>query len=152
MEVGVGPHAEMDVRQLLVKQPKYVKTVLAKSTGTHAALAKGLRHYIAILDAKPFVEKCAGDRETCTRPVTRGTAYYSHSGFNPDLMWWCDKCDPHQLTLQTLPIVSTYADALKAVATYGGAMDYPVIMKCLVKAKGWPARATAKALDEFFSS
>lgn len=158
MKVGFGKHAEVDVRQLLLKHPDYVMWVLDQDEpkGALAALVPKLREYIRRFDAQPFTKSCHGTvaGQKCTHAVTCGTAYHSHSGLSVDLVWWCDECDPHQLgAIATLIRVRTYRDALEVVANYGGRKsDYAGIIKDLATGKGMPARVTTKALDEFFGS
>ncbi|WP_437332677.1 hypothetical protein [Sorangium sp. So ce394] len=154
--VGFGKHADVDTRRLLIQYPDYVSWALEQDQPKPqlAALVATLRRYIGILNGKPFVEQCTGKIRgvKCMHPVTRGTAYSSHSGINVDLVWWCDNCNPYQSgAVASLIDIRTYEDALSFVKRNGGRkLDFTEIIKDLSQAKGMPKRVTAAALEAFF--
>lgn len=156
MLVGFGKHAALDVRKLLIRDPSYVQWVLEQpqSTGRLAALAVKVRQCIDVFDAKPFVLGCMGTERgvRCARTVTRGTAYCSSAGFNGNMHFWCDECDPCQLgAAASLLDVRSYTDAIAVASRYGGTKsDSASVVKSLARSKGMSKRITADALSSFF--
>lgn len=156
MLVEFGKHATLDVRQLVLRHPDYVQWMLEQSQtgGRMALVAAKAREYITAFDSKKFAATCPGTIKgvQCGRVVTRGTAYQSSGGFNGDMYFWCDTCDPYQFHANAVLIeVRKYSDAWRVAKQYGeGKSDCIAIVKSLARAKGMPKRVTESALTSFF--
>ncbi|MDY0062043.1 MAG: hypothetical protein RBU45_19690 [Myxococcota bacterium] len=154
MKITFGKHTGKTVEWALLRAPEYVAWALSQSSpgGSLGAFVWEARRLISIFDQKPITRTCSGRKNDapCGAMATRPTVYLN----NLSCQWWCGDCDPYQQGASPGKIQSprTYEDALRHVKLFCTAEvdGYQWLIKELAEARGFPERATPKALEAFF--
>jgi hypothetical protein len=146
MDISSGKHQGKTSQIVALNHPDYVSYYL-NSEYHNSKLGQALKHHVAKMDAKPFITECFH----CKKPATRATAYQN----NPDLMFWCDDCNPYGAGAVTgkLRTIKTYSDAVSHIAfTANGHKGFmKTIIRNLAEAKGLAKRVTVDKAAAFFA-
>ena len=150
MNINFGKHSEWSVEMLVLKDPNYVKWIMAQQnpSGRMPAVQQECRRLVNRFDRKPFVERCCS--KGCDQWATRASVYKNN--INPIL--WCDACDPYQMGADRgkLQILRTYGEALRHVVAHckGNQGSSRSLIKAFAQAKGLPHRVGEKQAQAFF--
>jgi hypothetical protein len=144
MRFQSGKFAGKTTEEVLLKFPDWAAwNVRQYPDSKHSKVFKELWR---TFDAKPFTAPC----RSCGEKATRASAYRG----SPELMFWCDDCDPRSTGIESgkLRIVWTLGEVLEHVEiTADGNRDWSRrIVRALAEAKGLPKRVGEKAALAFF--
>jgi hypothetical protein len=147
MKFVSGKHAGMTLDEVLLKKPDFARWYTRNfPESAHAKEFNRLAHVFA---TKPFLVKCEGN---CGMVATRASAYRD----SPDLMFWCDGCDPYSSGANSgkLRVVKTLKDALDHIelTAEGNRSFSRTIVRNLANAKGLPKRVGASHAVAFFQT
>jgi hypothetical protein len=145
MRIQSGKHARELSEVLFLKQPDLAQWMIENVPDN--ALTKDFKRLRTIFNEKRLsAKKCYG----CRKPATRASAYEK----TPDLLYWCDKCDPYSSGARpgTLSTVDSFQSAMHHVEFTGGGNrnDKRKLVRSLASAKGLPKRITEAVALEFF--
>jgi hypothetical protein len=130
-------------QEVFLKTPDFAQWMMSEYPDS--AASKAFHAHQVTLDAKPLVKPCY----QCKKPATRATAYQG----SPDLMFWCDDCDPYGAGAikGKLSVVTTFADAMRHIdyTANGNRTWKRAIQKQLAQAKGLPTRVGVQVAVAF---
>ena len=141
-----GKHQGKTNEEILLKEPDYARWYMRELPESRAG--REFRRLEKAFDAKPFVEKCAGN---CGHKAKRVSAYWG----SPLLMFWCDKCDPRGNGAEPGKLrypINTWRAVLEHIDfTAGGSKVWKRgIVRNLARGKGLKKPLGMKKLDAFF--
>ena len=147
MQVPCGKHENLTVELLLLRDPRYVLSIIRTVTaGPLSPIRAELKRLISVFNSKPLQVKCCD----CGAPAT----CYSVWQGGLDLEWRCGCYRPNNNVLgEKILVLSYYLETVLYAKTYlSWRSDASKLVRTVARAKGLPVRVGKKQAQAFFQT